>query len=201
VRSSSQGGNALGMGFCRIQLLCCLLLTLCVSSFCSAQSAVVATPSQVEAAYLYNFEKFVSWPSDAGQDPAPFAICILGEDSFGETLNSLIADETHQGRKLVARRLSSVAAANECQILFIGQSEESRLAKDLIVLQKKPILTVSSLPGFLEHGGMIQFLLENKKVRFSVDLPPAEQSGLVLSSQLLKVAVYVNSKPAQEAKQ
>jgi hypothetical protein len=48
---------------------------------------------------------------------------------------------------------------------------------------------------------MIQFLLENKKVRFSVDLPPAEQSGLVLSSQLLKVAVYVNSKPAQEAKQ
>jgi hypothetical protein len=185
----------------RVRLFSCALFPLCVSLLGSAESVVAPTPSDVEAAYLYNFEKFVSWPSDSGHDSAPFAICILGEDTFGESLNSLIADETHQGRKLIARRLSSAAAANDCQILFIGQSEESRLAKDLNELQKKPILTVSTLPGFLEHGGMIQFLLQNRKVRFAVNLPAAEQAALVLSSQLLKVAVYVNTKPAQEGTQ
>lgn len=183
----------------RIPLLSCFLLALCVSLPALSQPAVVATPSDVEAAYLYNFEKFVSWPSDAAPDPAPFAICILGDDSFGESLNSLIADESHQGRKLIIRRLPSPATANDCQILFIGPSEENRLAKDLAALQKKPVLTVSTLSGFLEHGGMIQFLLQNRKVRFAVNLPAAEQSSLVLSSQLLKVAVYVNTKPAPEA--
>jgi len=204
VKSTSQRTDAIrtdatGMWLCRIRPVCCLLFLLSVSFFSSAESVAVPTPSDIEAAYLYNFEKFVSWPSDSGHDSAPFAICILGEDSFGESLNSLIADETHQGRKLVVRRLSSTATANDCQILFIGQSEESRLAKDLSALQKKPVLTVSTLPDFLEHGGMIQFLLQNRKVRFSVNLPAAEQSGLVLSSQLLKVAVSVNTKPAQEA--
>jgi hypothetical protein len=184
---------------CRFRRVCYILLLLSVSFFSSAETAVAPTPSDIEAAYLYNFEKFVSWPSDSGHDSAPFAICILGEDSFGESLNSLIADETHQGRKLVVRRLSSTTAANDCQILFIGQSEEPRLAKDLTALQKKPILTVSTLPDFLERGGMIQFLLQNRKVRFSVNLPATQQTGLVLSSQLLKVAVSVNTKPAQEA--
>jgi hypothetical protein len=201
VRSTFQASVAPGMGLARVRRVCCVLLLLSISFFASAESVVVPTTSDVEAAYLYNFEKFVSWPSDSSHDSAPFAICILGEDSFGESLNSLIADETHQGRKLVVRRLSSAAAGNDCQILFIGQSEESRLAKDLVALQKRPILTVSSLPGFLEHGGMIQFILQNRKVRFSVNMPAAGQAGLQLSSELLKVAVYVNTKPAQEATQ
>lgn len=201
MRELMQGTNAPRMRLRRIRRACCLVLPLCVSFFCSAQPGGVVTPSDVEAAYLYNFEKFATWPSDAGQETAPFALCILGEDSFGETLDSMIKDETHQGRKLVVRRLPSAAAANNCQILFIGQSEESRLTKDLNALQKKPVLTVSSLPGFLEHGGMIQFLLQNRKVRFAVNLTAAEQAGLVLSSELLKVAVYVDSKPAAEANQ
>jgi hypothetical protein len=193
-----QAGNAPGIGPRRIRRVSTFLLALSVSLFCSAQTGGVVTPSDVEAAYLYNFAKFVTWPSDAGQDPAPFDLCILGEDSFGETLSSMIATETHQGRKLAVRRLPSAATAGNCQILFIGQSEESRLASDLNALQKKPILTVSALPGFLEHGGMIQFLLQNRKVRFAVNLTAAGQAGLQLSSELLKVAVHVDSKPNVE---
>jgi hypothetical protein len=41
---------------------------------------------------------------------------------------------------------------------------------------------------------MIQFLAVNNRIRFSVDLRPAERSGVSLSSELLKVALAVNGK-------
>jgi hypothetical protein len=165
-----------------------------------AQSAGELTPYDVQAAYLYNFGKFIQWPSDPAVDTQPISICILGQDNFGKKLDDLIADETIQGRKIVAKRLPSISAADNCHILFIGLSEETHLKDDLAALQRKPILTVSSLSGFLEHGGMIQFLLQNKRVRFAVNRPAAEKSGLALSSELLMVAVYVNSTAALEEK-
>jgi len=178
----------------------CPVLLVCVALFSLAQPPASMSPSDVEAAYLYNFGKFIRYPAIPGQDATPFSICILGEDSFGGTLDSLVANESIEGRKIVARRLAAASAANNCRIVFIAPSEEPRLARDLAAFEKKPVLTVSSLPGFLEHGGMIQFLLENNRVRFAVNLTQAEQSSLALSSELLKVAVRVDEKPALEAK-
>jgi hypothetical protein len=169
-----------------------------------AQPIPAVGPSDIEAAYLYNFGKFVRFPpvEPQGTPPqsTPYSICILGEDTFGGMLDSLVAHESIEGRKIVVRRLASPAAATNCQIAFIAQSEVSRQAKDLQALEKKPILTVSSLPGFLDHGGMIQFMVRDSKVRFAVNLFATEQAGLSLSSELLKVAVQVDSKPALEAK-
>jgi hypothetical protein len=126
-------------------------------------------------------------------------ICIVGKDDFGTTLDWLISNESIQGRKVTTRRLSSVLGAESCHIVFLGVSEESRLARDLDALKDKPVLTVSSLPGFLEHGGMIQFVLKENNVRFAVNLSAAAQSRIALSSELLKVALYVNPKSSEEA--
>jgi hypothetical protein len=176
------------------------LLLACITLSCFAQPPARLSPSDVEAAYLYNFGKFIRYPALQGQDSTSFSICILGEDGFGGALDSLVANESIEGRKIVVRRPASAAAANNCQIVFIAPSEEPRLARDLAALEKKPVLTVSTLPGFLEHGGMIEFVLQSNRVRFAVNLAPAEQSGLALSSELLKVAVRVDTKPALEAK-
>jgi hypothetical protein len=164
-----------------------------------AQSATAVSSADVEAAYLYNFGKFIDWPSPQS-DPAsaPFSICIVGKDEFGSTLDSLIQNDTVKGHAIIARHLPSVADAGSCQILFLASSEKVRLAKDLDELKEKPVLTVSSLPGFLEQGGMIQFLPQNNRVRFAVNLAATDHVHLALSSELLKVAVYVSPKPAQE---
>lgn len=184
----------------RARCMGCILLLVSTPLFCGAQSTTGLAPSDVEAAYLYNFGKFVRWPAAQDQNSAPFAICVLGEEGLSAPLNALVANETLQGRKIAVQQLTSPAAAGECQIVFLGQSEEARLTKDLVALQKKPVLTVSALPGFIEHGGMIQFVIENKRVRFAVNLVAAEPSGLALSSELLKVALYVITNPTPEAK-
>jgi hypothetical protein len=53
------------------------------------------------------------------------------------------------------------------------------------------VLTVSDIPDFVQQGGMIQFVLRDGRVRFEVNLAPTRNNGLLMSSELLKVAVEV----------
>lgn len=147
---------------------------------------------QVKAAYLYNFGRFIAWPAKgAAESSNSFAICVLGEDPFGLALNATLADETIGGKSVVARRIPDPADAVNCRILFISSSEAGRLKQILSVLKDASVLTVSDLPQFSRTGGMVQFTMEGSRVRFEVNLAPAERAGLILSSELLKVAVNV----------
>ncbi|HEV2646456.1 MAG TPA: YfiR family protein [Acidobacteriaceae bacterium] len=177
------------------------MLTLCtLALLCNAIPAQAAplSSSDVEAAYLYNFGKFIEWPASPDPANAPFSICVVGKDDFAATLDSLVHNDTINGRAIVARQLASIEDANGCQILFLGTSEQPRLARDLDAIKERSILTVSTIPGFVDRGGMIQFLIRDSRVRFSVNLASATRAHLALSSELLKVAVSVNSKPSRE---
>jgi hypothetical protein len=50
------------------------------------------------------------------------------------------------------------------------------------------VLTVGEGDGFLREGGMIAFVLENRRVRFDINQSAAEGADLKLSSKLLSVA-------------
>lgn len=158
-------------------------------------SVQLAKPAEyeVKAAFLYNFGKFVKWP--AGGNRSDFRICVLGEDPFGTTLDSILEGETVDGKRVAARRISVPGDAASCQIVFISSSEEKRLKAILEVLGRTNALTVSEIPQFTQRGGMIGFLLAGGKVRFEVNLVPAEGAGLTLSSDLLRVATSVKRNP------
>jgi len=147
---------------------------------------------QVKATYLYNFGRFVQWPSNATTAKGDsFSICVLGQDPFGPSLDSTLAGETLDGKPLAAKRISTPRDAGECRILFISSTEESHLKEILAALDESSILTVSDMPAFSRRGGMIQFVLEGGKVRFEINLAKAETAKLSLSSELLKVATTV----------
>lgn len=147
---------------------------------------------QVKAAYLYNFGRFVKWPTKAAaNNDGTFTICLLGQDPFGPVLDSTLAGESIDGKPLVIRRLTKPQEAADCRILFINSTEQKHLRDILVSLDKEAILTVSDMPDFSRRGGMIQFVLEGERVRFEVNLASAENASLTLSSELLKVATLV----------
>ncbi len=155
-----------------------------------------ATDYQVKAAYLYNFGRFVEWPAQsaaAGDDS--FTVCVLGQDPFGPALDAALSGETIGGKNVVARRISNAQESVNCRILFLTSAEEGRLNQIIRSLDKEAILTVSDMPQFSQHGGMIQFVLEGNKVRFEVNLAATQRAGLTLSSELLKVATAVRRNP------
>lgn len=174
-----------------------------IAAFCALIGLLLSAPEvsgqtvseyDVEAAYLYNFGKFVQWPASASK-ASTFQICILGPDPFGGTLDRLIANDTIDGKPIVKRLIDAASDAAGCNILYIADSEAPDIRRILAALNHQPELLVSSISGFISDGGTVQFLLEEHRVRFEINLDAASQSDLVPSSELLKVAVSVIGKP------
>lgn len=146
----------------------------------------------VQAAYLYNFGKFVRWPQP---DQGPMLLCIAGTDPFGQAVGKLVAGEEIGGRRVEERDLASPEGVGACSILFVGTGARGREESYLTAAEGKPILTVGEGPDFLERGGMIEFVLVGDHVRFAVNLEAVNRHGIALSSELLKVAVAVTGNP------
>jgi hypothetical protein len=151
---------------------------------------------EVKAVYLYNFGRFATWPPTvAAADDSVFPVCVLGRDPFGASLDAALAGETIGGKRVVARRLTKPQDAVGCRILFVSASEEAEWLHILKVIDSTSMLTVSDMPQFVARGGMIQFVFQDNRVRFEVNLAAAEQASLTLSSDLLKVATAVRRGP------
>jgi hypothetical protein len=153
-----------------------------------------ASQNDVEAVYVYNFAKFVRWPAESAG--VPMQICVAAQSVFVDSLTKVIAGESIDNRPLKVRAIQRPEDVSACDILFLDGSAKQRLAGLLAAAADKPVLTVSDIPGFLDGGGMIQLLLIDNRVRFSVDLEHVQRSRIALSSELLKVAVTVRGQPS-----
>jgi hypothetical protein len=82
-----------------------------------------------------------------------------------------------------------------CRILFVSSSEEERLSTILEAAQRLSLLTVSTMKHFARRGGDIGLVSQNDRIRFEVNRAAVAKSHLLLSSELLKVAVKVIGEP------
>jgi hypothetical protein len=159
---------------------------------CARAQSPTAGEYQIKAAFLYNFAKFVEWPPSSFRDgAAPLQICVLGHDPFGEVLRNITREKTVNGRKLEVRQIVDLQLARACHILFIASSEKTQLKRVFETLEGADCLTVGDTDDFIEHGGMINFVLENDRVQFDVSRKAADHAGLKISSKLLAVAKVV----------
>ncbi|HEY3823849.1 MAG TPA: YfiR family protein [Bryobacteraceae bacterium] len=141
----------------------------------------------VKAAFLLNFTKFIAWPPTAWSDSqAPMEICILGKDPFGSALDEVVRGESVSGHRLAVRHIAQAPAAGTCQILFIDP--EVKDVPRLLGGAAHGILTVGEGERFIRDGGMIAFVIDNRRVRFDVNQGAVGNADLKISSKLLSVA-------------
>jgi hypothetical protein len=151
-----------------------------------------ASASDVQAVFLFNFAQFVDWPADAFPDSqSPLVIGILGKDPFGGALDETVRGETVRQRTFRIDRYRRVEEVKNCHILFISRSEIKRVDEIVAALKDRPILTVSNADDFDQPGGIIRFILDQSRIRLSIDLEAAEAARLTFSSKLLRSAEIV----------
>jgi hypothetical protein len=167
------------------------LLLLAVPALLGAQSAA---EYDVKAAFLYNFAKFVDWPPEAFPDPNSLKVCVLGDDPFGGSLQT-VSGEQVGSRKLTVMRADSLAKPAGCQILFISRSEREHVSQILAAVKGSPVLTVGDTKGFADDGVIINFVLEGSKVRFEINTDSADRAKLKISSKLLQLAKRIVTNP------
>ncbi len=150
----------------------------------------------IKAGFIYNFAKLVEWPTSTFANPGqPIAICILGNDRFAATLDRVVDGKKIESHPFLIKRLKSARDSKQsaCQIVFIASEQNSRADEIIELLKRIPVLTIAEAPGFAGQGGIINFVLEDSKVRFEVNVDSAKQAGLNISSRLLSLAKIVQT--------
>ncbi len=143
--------------------------------------------NDVKAAYLFNFAKYVSWPSTA-HDGDTFKICVLADAAFIKSLDAIVSGEVIDGRRVTRAVPDSVTETRACQILFVSSSETERAQRLVDAVRAEPVLSVGDSSDFLTRGGAIAFVRDGERLRFDVNMDEARRSRLTISSRLLRVA-------------
>ena len=147
----------------------------------------------LKVAYIYNFTRFVSWPSPPAQ--RSFLICVAGDPDMGRGLRILEREGRQaQGRPIEIRSVDTAGATGSCQVLFVGRGADGELDAIVRRTDGKPTLLIGDTPGYVGRGVAIEFFLrpdvfgEKQRLRFRIDPKALNGRGLVVSAQLMDVA-------------
>jgi hypothetical protein len=145
-----------------------------------------ASEQNVKAAFLLNFTRFIEWPSTTAQRSAgeDFLVCLLGDSPLALALETIFRGETAAGRRVAVKRLAK--PGEYCEVLVIPGSERNQA--EVLRHAGPGVLTVGESPNFLHDGGVIRFVVEDRRVRFDINRGAAERASLRISSRLLRVA-------------
>ncbi len=152
-----------------------------------------ASEYEIKAGFLYNFAKFIQWPSYSfASEITPISFCIFGRDPFGGSLDEVVRGKTINNRSFVIRRTSKLDELIGCKLVFVSAMEAGRLGDILESLKGSASLIVGDGEGFAQRGGAIEFFLEGNKVRFSVNVDAIKRAHLEVSSKVLALARIVH---------
>jgi hypothetical protein len=154
----------------------------------AAQAESSDSAYNIKAAFIYNFAIYVDWPSGAFKTAEePFVVGVVGSDAFAELLGRTLSEKTVRGHRFMVKRLAVAKNMRDCQIVFFS-AQTHDVAAALSSLAATPTLTVGESAGFAESGGMINFLVDDNKLRFDINTEAGRRVKLAMSSRLLSLA-------------
>jgi len=149
---------------------------------------------RLKAAYLFNLVKFVDWPPDTFKSPKdPIVSCLLAEGPVGNELEKAARGAEIGGRALVVKYISDLKFATVCQVLFISSAEHRRWRYLPAAIKTGSVLTVGEADDFAADGGIVNFKLENEKIRIQINVDAAAEGRVKISSRLLSLSQIVRN--------
>ena len=170
--------------------------------FCAAAGVGIAAAAdgqaidreyKLKAVYLYKFATYIDWPVEAFEDAtSPFVIGILGPDPVGSDLRKVSKVKKIDGRRIDVRNYKQAEEVRDCHIFYMTRALDSETQLAAIKrLSGRNMLFVGETPDFLNHGGMIHFVIQENRVQIRIAKSTSEREGLKISAQLLRVAKEV----------
>ena len=145
---------------------------------------------ELKATFIHHFTRYIQWPQAEGLES--FDIGILGQSEIAKPLEEIAKKKTVKNIKIAIKYLDNIDDLQECEIVFVPASRREELDRILRNIGDKNILTISDTNGFAQRGIAINFIIVQGKMKFELNTRAIERSGLIVSSQLQKLAILVD---------
>jgi hypothetical protein len=151
--------------------------------------------SLVKAAFIINFTRFIEWSGDKSiSKRTKIDVCVLGDSDIINAFD-FIKDSSPSNVSIILVKeniLSNISP--HCHMLFISQSEESRLDDVLAIVENKQVLTIADSSSFAERGVMMGLVKEENKIKLVINKKSIVAAGLYVDAGLLEIASKVIDK-------
>jgi hypothetical protein len=87
--------------------------------------------------------------------------------------------------------MNVVSRDSGCEILYAGGSDAQSVDQALAAVSGTNVLTVTDSVPDAHAPGIVEFVVENNRVRFNIDNEAARRNGITISSHLLSLALNV----------
>jgi hypothetical protein len=177
-----------------LSVLAYALLLMLSSQSGIAVASIYRVPDQLKAGYLFNIAKLIDWPvaEDAAKPPT-FYLCAMTHHGLYRELEK-ISGRNIAGRNVAVDLLSKKSETGHCHIVFVGK-EYTQTWFELHPSSQQGQLLVGEDPAFISSGGVINFYLDEEKLKFEISAYQARRLGIKINSRLLRLARLAESEP------
>ena len=154
--------------------------------------------AKIKIAYLFNFLRFIEWPEEQGKKTH---ICLFGTTEEYHSASESLKHQTIDNESIVIREYSDTSGLgnlDSCQIIFVTTRANHMQKIIANTLSSKNVLIVGESKGFIQHGGMINFIKRENTIRFEINLDAINRTDLVIPSKVLRIADRVISEEDDE---
>ncbi|HEX3880933.1 MAG TPA: YfiR family protein [Bryobacteraceae bacterium] len=154
----------------------------------ASATAQSASEYDLKAAFLFNFTRFVDWPSSP--DGGAFCIAVVGSDPFLGKLENAVSGRAAANRSIVIKHMKNGQLTAPCEVIFFSGTDLAKIRATLASIHT-PTLTVGEVPSFAHSGGIVEFSVEAHKLKLTINLDAAQRAHLQISSKLLQLASVI----------
>lgn len=154
--------------------------------FAGSATAQHSSYEELQAAYIYNFAKYIKWP----EEKTEFVIGVYGETEIVESLQKTLEGKKVGNRDITLRVIRKPDPFLDCNIIYLPESGSRNLSEVAAATAGKSILIVTE-DDLVKKGATISFVLEDDRLRFKIKKSALESAGLKASEGLLKLAIQL----------
>lgn len=158
-----------------------------LSSFRAPQN--VDTNARIKAMFIYNFTRYVEWPTNYKQ--GNFVIGVMGNGSLLNELSKMASTKLAGVQTIEVKSFSSIASITKCHMLIVPSDVNINLGDVISKVKNHSTLVITEKAGMAKQGAAINFVVQNNKQAFELNKSNAESHDLKVSSNLLTLAIVV----------
>ncbi|WP_374657424.1 YfiR family protein [Inhella sp.] len=156
---------------------------------CGGAGAIQAVSEErLKLAYLFNFAQFIEWPAELMPPGSPLRLCLLGADPFGVEADALTARRV-RSHPIVVLRPTRISELQGCHLVYVSNLDAQGFSRNHEALRRTGMLVVSGDEGALRRGATIQFVVQDKRLRWHLDHEQARNLGLTVSVKLVELSL------------
>lgn len=152
----------------------------------SKAQAQISSYGELQAAYLYNFAKYITWPTETQQ----FVIGVFGDAGIMGDLEITLKGKKVRGKLILLKKVTDEEELIDCNIVYLSESNSANIELLIAAVKGKSVLIVTE-EDLIRKGAAISFVVSDDRLKFKLKRKILSEAGLVASDGLLKLAILL----------